>query len=77
MALLGIDKMRWPVPVFCGDTIRVEIAVMEKKETSKGDRGVVTFKHVVRKQNDEVVLEMHKVRMLRRTKRKGPLPHQV
>ena len=90
MALLGIDKMRWPAPVFCGDTVHVEITVREKKETSKPDRGVVTFKHVVRKQDGEVVLEMHKVRMLRRRpptsaaasaesdgKRESPPAHQV
>ncbi len=66
MALLGIDHMRWPAPTFCGDTIGVEIVVLEKKETSKPDRGVITFDHVVRKQTGEVVLQMHKVRMLRR-----------
>jgi acyl dehydratase len=66
MALLGIDNMRWPAPTFCGDTIKVDIVVLEKKETSKPDRGVITFEHVVRKQTGEVVLQMNKVRMLRR-----------
>ncbi len=66
MALLGIDNMRWPAPTFCGDTIGVEIVVLHKKESSKPDRGVITFEHVVRKQTGEVVLQMHKVRMLRR-----------
>ena len=66
MALLGIEDMRWPVPVHCGDTITVHITVLEKRTTKKPDRGIVTFDHVVRKQTGEVVLQMRKVRMLRR-----------
>lgn len=66
MALLGIDNMRYPKPTFCGDTIHVKIVVTGKKETSKPDRGVVTFAHTVFNQNGEVVLKMDKTRMLRR-----------
>ncbi|MBI4191742.1 MAG: hypothetical protein HY525_14540 [Betaproteobacteria bacterium] len=33
MALLGIEHMRWPAPTFCGDTIGVEIVVLENKFT--------------------------------------------
>lgn len=66
MALLGIDHMTWKAPVYCNDTIHVELEVSAKKETSKPDRGVVTFRHVVRKQTGEVVMEMEKVRMIRR-----------
>ena len=66
MALLAIEHMTWPAPVFCNDTISVTLEVLSKKETSKPDRGVVVFKHIVRKQSGEVVLEMDKVRMLRR-----------
>jgi acyl dehydratase len=66
MALLAIDHMTWPAPVFCNDTITVTMTVISKKETSKPDRGVVVFKHTVRKQTGEVVLEMDKVRLMRR-----------
>jgi len=66
MALLGIEHMTWKAPVYCNDTIHVELEVSAKKETSKLDRGVVTFRHVVRKQTGEVVMEMEKVRMIRR-----------
>ena len=66
MALLEVRTMKWPKPVFCGDTIRVDIQIMAKKETSKPDRGVVTFRHTVRNQMGEVVLELEKVRMIRR-----------
>ena len=40
--------------------------VLAKRETSKPDRGIVTFRHVVRKQTGEIVMEMDKVRMIRR-----------
>jgi len=66
MALLGINNVVFPAPVFCNDTIRVEMEVIGKRETSKPDRGIVTFQHTIRKQTDEVVLKMDKVRMIRR-----------
>lgn len=66
MALLGIDNVRYPKPTFCGDTIKVDIVVMSKRETSKPDRGIVTFQHTVKNQNGEVVMTMDKTRMLRR-----------
>jgi len=66
MALLAIEHMTWPNPVFCNDTIHVVMIVTAKRPTSKPDRGVVTFKHTVIKQSGEVVLEMEKVRLMRR-----------
>jgi len=66
MALLGVDNMRLPAPVFCGETIHVEVEVTEKRETSKPDRGIVRFHHVVRKQSGDVVMVMDKTRMIRR-----------
>lgn len=66
MALLGIEQMRWPAPTFCNDTITVTMEVISKRETSKPDRGIVVFKHIVRKQTGEAVLVMDKVRLMRR-----------
>jgi acyl dehydratase len=66
MALLGINDMTYRAPVFCNDTIDVSMEVTSKRETSKPDRGIVTFRHTVRNQNGEVVLEMDKTRMIRR-----------
>jgi acyl dehydratase len=74
MALLAIERMTWPAPVFCNDTIHVSMTVIAKKTTSKPDRGVVTFKHTVRKQTGEVVMEMDKVRLLRRKPAVDPAP---
>lgn len=66
MAFLGVEHLTWKAPVFCNDTIHVEMQVLSKRETSKPDRGIVTFRHTVRKQTGEVVMEMEKIRMIRR-----------
>lgn len=66
MAFLGLKDMRITAPVFKDDTIRVEIEVIDKKETSKPDRGIVTFVHRVKNQRDEVVMEYTIVRMIRK-----------
>ena len=44
----GIDDWRLLSPVKHGDTIRMRSRVIEKKETSKPDRGVVTFERRMR-----------------------------
>lgn len=66
LAFLGLTNMRVSGPVFKDDTIRVEIEVTDKRETSRGDRGVVTFLHRVRNQRDEIVMDYTIQRMIRR-----------
>ena len=44
-------------PVKPGDTITVNVEVIDKKETSKPGRGVVTFKNTVVNQRQEPVVE--------------------
>jgi acyl dehydratase len=65
MAWLG-GELRVVAPVLEGDTIRVEVEVAAKRETKKADRGIVTYKHRVLNQRDEVVLEATIQRMIRR-----------
>ncbi|NLV11733.1 MaoC family dehydratase [Haloarcula argentinensis] len=43
VANLSYDNVEHPNPVFHGDTIRVQSTVTDKRETSDGDRGVVTM----------------------------------
>lgn len=65
LALLGFDvKVVAPVPA--GDTIHVEIEVAAKRETTKPDRGVVTFRHRVVNQRGETVMEATITRLIRR-----------
>jgi acyl dehydratase len=54
-----------------GDTIRVEVEVLDKRETKKTDRGIVTYQHRVVNQRDELVLEAKVQRMIRRGDRAG------
>jgi len=65
MAWLG-GELKVVAPVLEGDTIRVEVEVADKRETKKADRGIVTYKHRVLNQRDEVVLEATIQRMIRR-----------
>jgi len=53
-------------PVLAGDTIRVKVSVTAKRETSKPDRGIVTYTHRVTNQRGELVLEAIIKRMIRR-----------
>ena len=65
MAWLG-GELRIVAPVLEGDTIHVEIEVAGKRETKKADRGIVTYRHRVLNQREEVVLEATIQRMIRR-----------
>ena len=65
MAWLG-GEIKVVAPVLEGDTIRVEVEVVDKRETKKADRGIVTYRHRVLNQRDEVVMEAKIQRMIRR-----------
>jgi acyl dehydratase len=49
-----------------GDTVRLELTVGEKKDSKKPDRGVITFRTVVRNQKDEDLLDGEWTVMMRR-----------
>jgi acyl dehydratase len=65
MSYLGSD-IRIVKPVVVNDTIRVRIVVSSTRETSKPDRGIVTYEHTVTNQRGEVVLEAVVKRMIKR-----------
>ncbi len=65
-ALLGLDKVRFSAPVKFGDTIHTEMTVRERRESSKPDRGVVTFDVGVKNQRGEAVLTYETAVLLRR-----------
>jgi acyl dehydratase len=52
---LGMDELRIPAPLFCGDTLRLEVAVLEKRVSSRG-RGIVTMGFTGMNQTGETVL---------------------
>ena len=53
---LGMEEVRFPNPVFHGDTIRSETEVLEKRESrSRPDQGIVSLMHRAYNQNEELV----------------------
>ncbi len=57
IANLEIESLKHTAPVFHGDTIYAETEVLEAKETSKGDRGVVKVRTHVYNQDNVLVCE--------------------
>lgn len=56
VANLGWDEVRFPKPLFHGDTIHIESEVIELRESkSRPDQGIVTFLHRAFNQHDELV----------------------
>lgn len=53
---LGWDEVRFPRPVFAGDTLHVESKVLDKRESkSRPDNGIVLFLHSAYNQRNELV----------------------
>jgi acyl dehydratase len=66
MALLGVQEMKIPAPLRCGDTVHVQVKVLAKRETSRLDRGVVTSEQQVINHKEDVLLQYTVNRMIRR-----------
>ncbi|WP_313809283.1 MaoC family dehydratase [Sphingobium sp.] len=56
VANLGWDEVRFPNPLFAGDTIHVVTEVIELRESkSRPEAGIVTFLHKAYNQKEELV----------------------
>jgi acyl dehydratase len=56
VANLGWDEVRFPRPLFHGDTIHVRTEVLELRDSrSRPDNGIVIFEHCAFNQADELV----------------------
>jgi acyl dehydratase len=67
VANLGFDEVRFPKPVFVGDTLRVESeAVALRESKSRPTAGLVTWEHRALNQRDEVVCTMKRTALLHR-----------
>lgn len=66
MAMVGLDKVRIKSPLRAGDTIRVVAEIIDKKETSRPDRGIVVHKETCYNQKDEVVAEVEVTHLVKR-----------
>ena len=67
IANLGMSDVRFPSPVFHGDTVRVETAVISKRESnSRADAGIVEFEHRGVNQRGEVVCICRRAAFMKR-----------
>ena len=68
IANLGWDEVRFPKPLFHGDTIRVETEVTGLRASrSRPDAGIVTFLHRAFNQKDELVASCKRSGLQRKT----------
>ncbi len=67
IANLGWDEVRFPRPLFHGDTVHVQSEVVEARESrSRGDAGIVTFAHRGYNQRDELVCSCKRAALMRK-----------
>lgn len=66
IGLMGIDNARFLKHVRPGDSLRTEVEVLEKRETSKPDRGIVVFRDHVYNQDGIEVFRNDKTVLMRR-----------
>lgn len=67
VANLGMTDVRFPKPVFHGDTLHVTTAVLSKRESrSRSDAGIVEFLHKCFNQRDELVAECRRQAFMRK-----------
>ncbi|MBW2714673.1 MAG: MaoC family dehydratase [Deltaproteobacteria bacterium] len=67
-ANLGYADVRFGTPVIPGDTLRSETEVIAKRETSKGDVGIVWVRTRGYNQRDELVLHFYRWAMVNKRK---------
>ncbi|MXP42002.1 MaoC family dehydratase [Altererythrobacter soli] len=67
VANLGWDEVRFPAPVFIGDTLRIETEVIEIRESkSRPDQGIVTFAQRAYNQDETLVAQCKRASLQRK-----------
>jgi acyl dehydratase len=67
VANLGMSEVKFPAPLFQGDTIRVETEVKAKRESrSRRDAGIVDFLHRAYNQDGTLVAECTRQAFMRK-----------
>lgn len=62
---LGFEDVKFPNPVFHGDTIRVQTEVLSKRESrSRPTQGIVTFIHRGFNQRNDIVCECRRLALM-------------
>ena len=67
VANLGMEGVRFPKPVFHGDTLRARTRVVSLRESkSRPDAGLVEFEHTALNQRDEVVAVCRRTALMKK-----------
>ena len=67
VANLGYDEMRFPKPVFVGDTLRIESECLDLRESkSRPNAGIVTFLHRAYNQDGTLVAECRRQALMKK-----------
>ncbi len=67
VANLGWDEVRFPKPLFHGDTIHIESEVLELRDSkSRPDNGIVIFAHRAYNQHGQLVGECRRTALMMR-----------
>jgi acyl dehydratase len=66
IANLGMTEVRFPAPLFEGDTVHVTTEIVSKRLShSRPDAGIVEFLHRAYSQEDRLVAECHRQAMMK------------
>lgn len=64
---LGMDEVRFPGPVFHGDTLRAETEVLDVRESkSRPTQGIVTLHHKAYNQRNELIAQCKRAALVLR-----------
>ena len=66
IAFLGFDSLKFTNPVKAGDTIHAKLKVLEKRESSRADRGIMRRQLQVFNQRGEMVQDAVQAFLLKR-----------
>jgi acyl dehydratase len=73
LALLQVDQWRMLAPVKHGDTLHMESTIIEKKASSKPDRGTIKFRRRFMKHDGTAVQEMETTLLYKRRPNEQPI----
>jgi acyl dehydratase len=70
LAFVGIERMKLFGPVKVNDTIQVDIEVLDTKPVPARGGGIVRYRHRVKNQRDETIMEYDVARLIRGSEEK-------
>jgi acyl dehydratase len=75
IAVMAMEQVQFPKPVFHGDTLRGETSVIERRESkSRPDAGIVVFEHRAYNQRNELVATCRRVALMKKMPQSAQAP---